>query len=516
MEARHYFRRVSPGRPVVSLRAREAFPIVPPHQSEQTEAEIAAMSERDNAQKPAGDALETSFSGRTLRPGDIVTGTIVKITGSVAFVDFGARTQGYIQLAELRDAEGELTFTDGDELTAEVMSTRSGIELSYRRARDTQVIERLREAWKTQAPVEGRIVAVNKGGFEIRVEGIRAFCPSSQLADRFIQEPAREVGKSYDFRITEFGEGKSLVLSRRAVLEERRTHAREVLDERIRVGERLQGKVTQLTNFGAFVDLGEGVLGMIHVSEISRERVNHPQDKLSVGDAVEVEVIRVEAEKGRVALSMRALESDPFGDFVANLKIGQAVTGTIDRLQPFGAFVKLAPGVDGLVHVSGISATERVEDPADKFAVGDEVALVVEKIDRDRQRIGLVTPEVFEARKPVEIPFKVGDVVTGKVTRHEQYGVFVELAERIVGLCLLGESATERNADLRRVLPVGMDIEVKVVEVDRERGRVRVSRKAVLQGDDERSMSDYRKKQKEEVPQSLGTFGDLLKNFLKK
>lgn len=474
------------------------------------------MSDQEGASASEQPALETSFSGRTIKPGDLVAGTIVKITGSVAFVDFGARSQGYIQLSELRGPDGELQVQDGDTVQAEVVSTRSGVELSYRKARDSQVLNALRDAWKSQTPVDGRIVGVNKGGFEVRVEGIRAFCPATHLTGRQLSEPAREVGNTYAFRITEFSETKGLVVSRKDVLEAERRHAREVLTERIKVGERLQGTVTHLKDFGAFVDIGEGVEGMIHVSEISHARVNHPSDALKVGEAVEVEVLRVEPQKGRVALSMKALESNPFRDYVREKKVGDTVTGTVDRLQDFGAFVKLAEGVDGLLHISGISATERVENPADVLAVGQALELVIEKIDRERERIGLLTPEVAEAKKPVDISVKVGDIVKGPVTRVEKYGVFIEIADRLVGLCPNPEMATDRNADHRRMFPIGTELEVKVVEVDRHKGRVRLSRKALLNADEEKAMADYKRKQKEEVPKALGTFGDLLKDFLNK
>ena len=461
-------------------------------------------------QEPARE-LQTSFSGRTVSPGDRVRGTIVKITGAVAFVDFGYTSQGYIQLAELRDAEGNLDVGEGSEVEAEVVSTRSGVELSARKAQEGAVLEGLHAAWKSQTPVDGRIVATNKGGFEIRVSGVRAFCPASQLAERFIREPAREVGKTYSFLITEYGEGKSLVVSRRALLEE----SRQQINDRVKVGEHLQGRVTQLQDFGAFIDIGGGVEGLVHVSEISHGRVAHPREKLTVGDAVEVKVIKVDADKGRVGLSIKALEGSPFADFVATVEVGQVIEGTVDRVQPFGAFVRIAPGVDGLLHVSAIKADERIEEATGHVKEGEVMQLVVQRIEKDRERVALCTPEVWEARKPAEIPFKVGDTLKGTVTKHERFGVFVQLAPKIIGLCPNPEMATERGANHGQMFPVGSEFDVKVLEIDAQRGRIRVSRKALIHTDED-DYREWRKSQKtEEKTQSLGTFGDLLKDFLK-
>lgn len=467
----------------------------------------------DSTPTPKPSTMPTSFSGRTPKVGDLVSGTIVKITGNVAFVDYGGRSEGYVELGELRDAEGNLTCGEGDPIEAAVVNVRGAVQLSARQAQAGKVKAELQTAWKNQTPVDGRIVAVNKGGFEVRVQGIRAFCPLSQIAEHFLREPAREVGKTYRFVITEFGEGKSLVVSRRPLIEEERRRVRETLNERIKVGERVQGRVIQVKDFGVFVQLEEGVEGLIHVSEISHERVGHPRERFNVGDAVEVEVIKVDAARGRVGLSTKALEGNPWKTFVDGLSVGDTVTGTVDRIQDFGAFVKLAEGVDGLLHVSGISV-ERIGHPSEALEQGQELTLVVEKIDRGRQRIGLVSPAVAEKRKPVEIKVKQGDIVKGKVQKVERFGVFLELDGGAVGLIPNGEMDTDRGADHLRMFPVGTELEVAVLEVDKRKGRIRLSRKAMKTAIERKAIADYKKR--ENAPQSLGSFGDLLKDFLDK
>ena len=447
----------------------------------------------------------------------MVSGKVVKITGSVAFIDYGARSEGYIELSELRTADGEVTHQVGDAIRGVVVSNRGAVQLSYRKAQATEVIDELKTAWRSQTAVEGQIVALNKGGFEVRVQGVRAFCPSSQISDRYLTEPAREVGKTYEFRITEFGDGRSLVVSRRALLEQTRARVKEVIGESLKVGDSIQGTVTQLRDFGVFIDIGQDIEGLCHVSELSHKRVDKPAEVVNVGDAVEVEVIRIEADKGRVALSMKSLTEDPWSTFTKSLEKGTALSGTVVRMQSFGAFVNLAPGIDGLLHVSGITTERRIEHPEEVLSLGEEVAVVVDKIEHERKRIGLLTPSVAEARKPIDMKSKKGDEVKGKVTRIERFGVFVEIEPGVVGLVPNVEMGTERGADHMKLFPVGTEFDVKIIEVDKIKKRIRLSRKALLVDDEEVAYREYRKSQKgQDESGSLGSFGDLLKDYLDK
>ena len=249
------------------------------------------------------------------------------------------------------------------------------------------------------------------------------------------------------------------------------------------------------------------------MSEISHVRVSAPSEVLSLGDAIEVEVIRVEADKGRVALCMKSLQEDPWQSFADENGPGTKLKGQVARIQEFGAFITLAPGIDGLLHVSAISATERIDNPAQVLKEGQEVDVVVEQIDSGRRRIGLMTPEVAEARQPVDITCKVNDVVKGPVTKVERFGVFIEISPKVIGLIPNAEMATNRGADHLRMFPVGTEIEAKVLEIDAKRGRIRLSRKALLNNDEEQAFSEYKKTK--QAPQSLGSFGDLLKDYLK-
>src|SRR5262249_32313412 len=254
----------------------------------------------------------------------------------------------------------------------------------------------LAEARAGGMPVEGLVLAVNKGGFEVAVGDARAFVPLSQMDLRFVDKPDQYIGERLRFRVTEVRE-KNVVLSRRALLEDEQKALAAETRKTLGEGKVLQGKVTGVRDFGVFVDLG-GVEGLVPVSELSHVRVGHPSEVVSVGDTVEVEVLRIEApnphspdkakHKERITLSMRARQEDPWKTFAAGLKEGDRLSGKVVRLQPFGAFVELKPGVDGLIHISALS-DRRIAHPRDVVKVGESVEVVVEKVDAAEKRIGL-------------------------------------------------------------------------------------------------------------------------------
>lgn len=461
---------------------------------------------------------DSSLTAKAPKVGDQIEGRIVKITGNVAFVDYGGKSEGYIELSELRDEANNLTLNEGDSIEAEVIDVRGAVRLSRRRIVANAGKQQIEEAFKAGAPVTGSVTGTNKGGYEVRVMGMRAFCPASQIALHRVTDQLSMVNKDLEFLITDFQNGRNLVVSRRKLLEReresRKAQIKVELENSINVGEQLQGRVTDLKDYGAFVDLGNGIEGMIHVSEISHDRVNHPREKLNKGDAVEVQVIRVEPGRGRVALSMKALQGDPWTTFAKSLEKGQSLTGEVVRMQPFGAFVRLAAGVDGLLHVSAIKATERVGHPNEVLKEGESIEVQVEKIELDKKRIALCTPEVYAARHtPIE-GVEVGANIKGKVTKIEKFGVFLEIKEGVVGLIPNVEMGTDRGTDHSKRFPVGTEIEVKILEVDSARKRIRLSRKALTDDSERGAYLEYKKSQKQEAPKSLGTFGDLLKAHL--
>jgi small subunit ribosomal protein S1 len=361
-------------------------------------ADILARFEAEQASaSPAG-------SGAARQPGDRVKGEIVGFGEDTAFVDLGAKSEGLVTLDELRDEEGNLTVAVGDLLEA-VVSGRDpdtgSLILRVRPGRSGAGGEaawaELQQAFEARIPVEGRVTGVNKGGLEVEVSGVHAFCPVSQIDLGYVENPADYVGRRLTFRVTRFSQGRGhrpdVVLSRRELLaEEAAARAAEAL-ARLAVGKVVKGTVTSLTGYGAFVDLG-GVEGLLHVSEISHSRVADPAEVLAAGQPVEVEVLKIEPAKepgghARISLSLRALEPDPWRRAAERFPEGTVAAGKVVRLAPFGAFVEIAPGVDGLLHVSELAADRRVDHPRQVVEVGQEVTVRVLAVDGEKRRISL-------------------------------------------------------------------------------------------------------------------------------
>ena len=473
--------------------------------------------------------METSFAGRTTSVGDVVSGKIVKITGEAAFVDYGAKSEGMVNLAELRDEHGALLHDLGATIDLVVAETKGYVRLSFRDAQAGKARVAIKEAWKKQEVVRGKVVGTNKGGYEVRIDGVRAFCPLSQLADRFVQDPQTMIGQEFEFRITEWDDAKGAVVSRRALLEAEREKNREAVTGRVNVGDLVQGHVTQIRDFGAFVDLG-GIEGLIHVSEMGKKRIKHPSERLKIGDAVEVFVVRIEADKGRIGLRLKEGEDapDPWADFVKTIQPGTRLQGKVARIQSYGAFVTIAPEVDGLLHVGAITTAKRIESPAELLKVGDELEVVVEGVDLEKSRIALCTPEVYEKRGAPAVTFEVGQIVKGKVSRIERFGLFVDIGPRMSGLLPMAELDNERGARAEDLYPIGTEVESKIIAIedvvveakDGKKGgmrkKIRLSRKA-LKGDSEaEEFRTYRQQQTVEDKRGTPTLGDLFAAQLKR
>ncbi|MFY9973119.1 MAG: S1 RNA-binding domain-containing protein [Chromatiaceae bacterium] len=343
--------------------------------------------------------------------GERVRGTLVSIAEDYAFVDLGGKTEGRLEVAALRDAEGELTLAVGDTVEATVTGTDpdSGtLLLGSQHGHKYHGLDEVRQAYSQGLPVQGQVTGAVKGGLEVQIAGLRGFCPASQADIRFVEDLAEFVGQRLDFRITKLEGGRrpNLVVSRRVLLEEEQRLRAEATRAQLKEGAVLSGTVTSLKDYGAFVDIG-GLEGMIHVSELAFGRVKHPSELLRVGQPVEVAVLRIEPATGgrqpeKIALSIRALARDPWTDADQRFAVGTRVQGTVSRLQPFGAFVELEPGVDGLVHVSELGAGRRVNHPSEVLKVGDRVEASVLGVDMERRRISLTLDLGEGGEAPVE------------------------------------------------------------------------------------------------------------------
>lgn len=333
-----------------------------------------------------------------------VTGKILSIGEETAFVDLGTKSEAVIETAQLKDAEGNLTANVGDSLDATVSSAdENGLQLRKRAGsggggggKNPEAAAEVKMAWQHGIPVDGVVSGINKGGAEVQVRGLRAFCPLSQLDLRYVEDPAQFVGQRLAFKVTQFEDGRTrpnIVLSRRAILEEEQKSKAAEARSRIAVGSVVTGKVTSLATYGAFVDLG-GIEGMLHVSEIGYSRLAHPKEALSVGQEIEVQVIKIEKGKDekkpeRISLSRRSLEKDPWREAATRFSEGTEVPGRVMRLESFGAFIEIAPGLEGLLHISEIGGGKRLNHSREGLQLGQDIRVRVLNVDSAKRRISL-------------------------------------------------------------------------------------------------------------------------------
>jgi small subunit ribosomal protein S1 len=452
--------------------------------------------------------------------GDRVEAPVVRVGKDSVFVELPGRATGWFESKDFRAPDGTLAVGVGDVVTGfalEVMPDGS-VRLGRALARGSASNAALEQARDAGIPVEGKVVAVNKGGLEVDVDGVRAFCPSSQADVRFNSDLSALVGRTLTFRVMEIRSGgRGVVLSRRAVLEEEVRQARDRALSALAVGQVLRGTVTSVRDFGAFVDLG-GIEGLVPLTELSHERGLEPRDVLRAGDVIEVQVREIrevtpkhEGDSSvKVTLSLKALEADPWTRVDDVAHEGKVIDGQVVRLTDFGAFVRLGPGIEGLLHVSELPG--KVTHPTAVLRVGQRVRVVVQRVDREARRISLApAPDGIECGATVSPPrLVVGAVVNAIVDHIEPFGVFVQVegtkgrAGR--GLVPNAELGLPRGADVRRALPEGTKLVVKVLEAG---DRMRMSVKAVRE-DEERAEFDVFR-ERGAAPAKLGTLGDLLR-----
>jgi small subunit ribosomal protein S1 len=447
---------------------------------------------------------------RALEKGQVVKGRIIQITAEHVFVDVGGKGEAWIDRAELADAEGRLSVAVGDEVEATVVATGDEIRLSHKVRQGTQAREALAVAAHTGVPVEGKVAGVIKGGYEVTVGGLRAFCPFSQMELRRVESEQEYVGRVLDFRVTKYAEGgRNIVLSRRALLEEQAAVAAEETRKKILPEAVLPGTVVSLADFGAFVDLG-GVQGLVPMSELSHARVERAGDRLHVGEQVTVKVLRIDEAKGKVTLSLKALEGDPWATMPRQLRERQVVRGRAVRATEFGVFVELLPGVDGLLHTSEIPR-HRQGAMREAVASGAEIAVMIVNVDIGRRRIALaLAPEGASVGEQMESAVSVGTVLTGTVERVEQFGVFVRLGPGQTGLVPNAELGTTRGVDHRRMFPAGSEMKVLVLAIEEGGRRIRLSREKALAHEEQAETQSYMKDAAKK-----GGFGMTLGDFLK-
>lgn len=344
--------------------------------------------------------FEASQKAKRIEKGQTIEGTIVAIGPEVALVSVGGKSEAVIDIAELKDDEGALEVAVGDRIHATVVSTTGGLTLSRKLALGAATARQLEDAFHAGLAVEGKVERAIKGGYEVRIARQRAFC--SQIDTVRDTNPAQHEGHIYRFRIIEYKEGgRNLVVSRRALLQEEQRATQAETRRSIEVGAVITGRVTSVVDFGAFVDLGGGVQGLLHVSEMGWSRVPDPSQVVKPGDEITVKVLRVDEDKQKISLGLKQLTGDPWSNVQA-YAVGQVRTGRITRVAAFGAFVELEPGIEGLIPLSESGVT-RDADVKRAFPVGADVEVVVLEVDAPARRIRLSIKAVLQAKEVEEV-----------------------------------------------------------------------------------------------------------------
>ncbi|MAI12608.1 MAG: 30S ribosomal protein S1 [Rhodospirillaceae bacterium] len=421
--------------------------------------------------------LSESFGDEVSIEGSVVKGTIISIEGDSALIDVGLKSEGRVSLREFTSPGQEHSLKAGDlvEVYVERMEDRNGeAMLSREKARREEAWVILERAFEAQERVDGTIFGRVKGGFTVDLEGATAFLPGSQVDIRPVKDIAHLLGISQPFLILKMDRRRgNIVVSRRAVLEESRTEARSELVANLQEGQTLQGVVKNITDYGAFVDLG-GVDGLLHVTDIAWRRINHPSEALTIGQSVDVQVIRFNAETQRISLGMKQLEDDPWSNVDTKYPIESRFSGRVTNITDYGAFVELEPGIEGLVHVSEMSWTKKNVHPGKIVSTSQEVEIVVLDVDASKRRISLGLKQClpnpwdeFLTNHPV------GSEIEGEIKNITEFGLFIGLAGEIDGMAHFSDLDWERpGEEAINDYSKGENVKAKVLDIDPEKERI--------------------------------------------
>jgi len=444
------------------------------------------------------DLLAESFDESITIEGSVVRGVVVAVDKEAVIIDVGLKSEGRVPIKEFTPPGQQPSIAVGDEVEVyiERMEDRNGqAMLSREKARREEAWAALETAHEKQERVTGVIFGKVKGGFTVDLDGATAFLPGSQVDIRPVRDLGPLMGTPQPFQILKIDRKRgNIVVSRRAVLEESRAEARSELVSNLQEGQVLSGVVKNITDYGAFVDLG-GVDGLLHVTDIAWRRINHPSEALQVGETVEVQVIRFNTETQRISLGMKQLQSDPWEAAQSNFQIGSKVSGRVTNITDYGAFVELADGVEGLVHVSEMSWTKKNVHPGKIVSTSQEVEVMVLDIDSVKRRISLglkqCNPNPWESFKDT---YAAGNEIEGEVRNITEFGLFIGLNEEIDGLVHLSDISWDVAGDEAiQSYKKGDIVKAKVLEVDVDKERISLGIKQLTEDQVGESLSNMKK-----------------------
>ena len=442
------------------------------------------------------ELFEESLLTKNLKPGSIVTGTIVEIRNDVVIVNAGLKSEGIVPISQFRNAAGELEIEIGDDVQVALDAVEDGFgetKLSREKAKRSLVWDELENAFTESETIQGKISGKVKGGFTVDINDIRAFLPGSLVDVRPVRDPAYLEGKDLEFKIIKLDRKRNnVVVSRRAVVESEFSAEREELLEQLEEGAIIKGVVKNLTDYGAFLDLG-GIDGLLHITDMAWKRVRHPSEVVEVGAELEVRVLRFDRERNRVSLGLKQLGDDPWSDLARRYPVNSRLFGHVTNITDYGCFVEIEDGVEGLVHVSEMDWTNKNVNPAKVVQTGDEVEVMVLEIDEERRRISLGMKQC--AANPWDAfaaQYKKGDRVSGAIKSITDFGIFIGLEGGIDGLVHLSDiSWLTPGEESVRNFTKGEEIEAVVLAVDPERERISLGIKQMDQDPFATFMADF-------------------------
>ena len=421
-----------------------------------------------------------------LKPGSIVVGTVVEVRTDVVVINAGLKSEGIVPIEQFRNDAGEIDVAVGDTVKVALDSLENGFGetvLSRDKAKRAMVWDELEEALEKNETITGRISGKVKGGFTVDIKDVRAFLPGSLVDVRPVRDPVYLEGKELEFKLIKLDRKRNnVVVSRRAVVESEHSEEREQLLEKLVEGAKLKGVVKNLTDYGAFVDLG-GIDGLLHITDMAWKRVRHPSEVVEVGQELEVRVLKYDRERNRVSLGLKQLGEDPWDNIARRYPSNTRMFGKVSNVTDYGAFVEIEPGVEGLVHVSEMDWTNKNVNPSKVVQVGDEVEVMILDVDEERRRISLGMKQC--SSNPWETfaaIFKKNDKVSGQIKSITDFGIFIGLDGGIDGLIHLSDlSWNTTGEDVVRNFKKGDNLEAVVLAVDPERERISLGVKQLEQ-----------------------------------
>jgi small subunit ribosomal protein S1 len=457
------------------------------HEEGETEGTVTAvgiqeLDQDEESESQMGQWLQLyEDSLKDLEEGEIVRGRVLKIDDKEVTVDVGFKSEGVIPVEEFPDLEG-VKVGDEIEVFLEKTENQDGlVVLSKQRADFVKVWDRVKTAADQGQLVEGKLVRKIKGGVVVDLYGVEAFLPGSQIALRQVQNVDSLIGQGMEFKIIKLNKRRrNIVVSRRAVLEEHRAKQKSEIIQELAKDQIREGVVKNITDFGAFVDLG-GIDGLLHITDMSWGRVSHPSELVSIGEKVKVKVLSFDPEKERISLGMKQLTPYPWEDVDKRYQVAQKVKGKVVSITDYGAFVELEKGIEGLIHISEMSWTRHVRHPSKVVAIGDQIEAVILKIDKENEKISLGLKQTEpDPWLTLDQRFPIGTRLTGKVRNLTNFGAFVEIEEGIDGLVHISDmSWTRRVVHPSEVLKKGDKVDVVVLSIDKDARRISLGLKQV-------------------------------------